>query len=548
MQKPLLLPAIALLAAACSQNQTSSSGETAASFSRDSLMHTIQILSSDSFEGRKPFSPGETKTVAYLENAFKQLGLEPGNGNSYVQDVPMVEITPEAGAVMKVQSPKGSFDLKRTDDFVVSTENTDSMVSLNNDELVFAGYGVVAPEYNWNDYAGMDVKGKVVLVMVNDPGFGVDTTLFKGKTMTYYGRWTYKYEEAARQGAKAVLIIHNTDAASYPFSVVQSSWGTSNLYLDKRGDKQYHCALQGWVSAAAAKKILAAAGKDSSLLLSANRRGFTAVPLHEKLSLQVKVKAAYNTSHNVIAKITGSKRPGEYIIYTAHWDHLGIGKPDAKGDSIYNGAIDNASGAAALIEIARAFTSLKEKPERSILFLAVTAEEQGLLGSEYYAEHPIYPLPKTVADLNMDVVDAYDKKKDIVIAGAGQNELEDYLAEAGKQQGRYLAPEAHPEAGHYFRSDHFCFAKAGVPALSAGGGIDVVGKGKEYGRKLEDDYTANRYHQPADEYDASWTFDGGLQDMQLLFSVGEKLANESAFPQWKDGSEFKAARDKMMKE
>ncbi len=534
--------------AACNQHTSSTSEEGAASFNRDSLMQHIKMLSSDSFEGRKPFSPGETKTVAYMENAFKQLGLDPGNGNSYVQDVPMVEITPTPDAVMKVQSPNSSFDLKRTDDFVISTQITDSMVSLNNDELIFAGYGVVAPEYNWNDYAGIDVKGKVVLVMVNDPGFGVDTTIFKGKTMTYYGRWTYKYEEAARQGAKAVLIIHNTQAASYPFGVVQNSWGSSNLFLDKRDDKQYHCALQGWVSADAAKKLLAAAGKDTSLLLSANKQGFKAVALNEKLSLNVKVKAVYNISHNVIAKITGTKRPDECIIYTAHWDHLGIGKPDAKGDSIYNGALDNASGSAALIEIARAFTSLKEKPERTIIFLSVTGEEQGLLGSEYYATHPVYPLNKTVADINMDVVDAYEKKKDIVITGAGQNELEDYVAEVAKQQGRYLAPEAHPEAGHYFRSDHFCFARIGVPALDCKGGIDVADKGKEYGKKEEDDYVQNHYHQPSDEYDSSWTFDGGIQDLQLLFLVGKKLANESTFPQWKQGSEFKAIRDNMMKQ
>ncbi|HEX5151972.1 MAG TPA: M28 family metallopeptidase [Parafilimonas sp.] len=545
MRKLFFFSVITLFIVACNQNETSTSEENSASFSRDSLMHHINILASDSFEGRKPFSEGETKAVDYMQNAFKKLGLEPGNGNSYIQDVPLVEITPVPDAVMNVQSPKGSFDLKKTEDFVIATQNTDSLISLNNDELIFAGYGVVAPEYNWNDYAGIDVKGKVVLVMVNDPGFGVDTTIFKGRTMTYYGRWTYKYEEAARQGAKAVLIIHNTDAASYPFNVVQNSWGTSNLYLDKRGDKQYHCALQGWVSADAAKKLLAAAGKDTSLLLSANKQGFKAVPLNEKLSLNVKVKATYNTSHNVIAKLTGGKRPDEYVIYTAHWDHLGIGKPDEKGDSIYNGGLDNASGSAALIEMARAFISLKEKPERTIIFLSVTAEEQGLLGSEYYATHPVYPLNKTVADLNMDGVNPLDKTNDIVISGAGQNDLEDDIAEVAKQQNRYLAPESHPEAGYYFRSDHFCFARVGVPALSCAGGIDVVGKGKEYGKKLEDDYTANRYHRPGDEYDPSWTFDGGIQDLQMLFLVGKKLANQSAFPQWKQGSEFKAIRDNM---
>jgi len=544
MRKLFFFSFTTLLIAACNQKEPST-GESVVSFSRDSLMQHIKVLASDSFEGRKPFSAGEIKAVDYMQNAFKDLGLESGNGDSYVQDVPLVEITPMPDAVMKVQSPEGRFDLKRTEDFVIATQNTDSVVSLNNDELIFAGYGVVAPEYNWNDYAGIDVKGKVVLVMVNDPGFGVDTTIFKGKTMTYYGRWTYKYEEAARQGAKAVLIIHNSDAASYPFNVVQNSWGTSNLYLDKRGDNQYHCALQGWVSADAAKKLLAAADKDTSLLLSANKQGFKAVPLNEKLSLNVKVKATYNTSHNVIAKLTGSKRPDQYIIYTAHWDHLGIGKPDEKGDSIYNGALDNASGSAALIEMARAFISLKEKPERSIIFLSVTAEEQGLLGSEYYAEHPIYPLNKTVADLNMDGVNPLDKTNDIVISGAGQNDLEDYVAEVAKQQNRYLAPESHPEAGHYFRSDHFCFARVGVPALSCAGGIDVVGKGKEYGKKLEDDYTANRYHRPGDEYDSSWTFDGGIQDLQMLFLVGKKLAAETTLPQWKQGSEFKAIRDNM---
>ncbi|MDE3145068.1 MAG: M20/M25/M40 family metallo-hydrolase [Bacteroidota bacterium] len=513
-------------------------------FNKDSLTQHIKMLASDSFQGRKPFSIGEIKAVDYIQNTFKNLGLEPGNGNSFIQDVPLVEITPNPDAVMKVQSPKGNFELQKTTDFVISTNKTDSLISLKNDELIFAGYGVVAPEYNWNDYAGIDVKGKVVLVLVNDPGFGVDTTIFKGNTMTYYGRWTYKYEEAARQGAKACLIIHNTAAASYPFNVVQNSWGSSNLYLDEKGSTEPHLALQGWVSADAAKKLFAAAGKDTSLIVSANKNTFKAVSLNEKLSLNVKVKSTFNVSHNVIAKITGTKRPDEYVIYTAHWDHFGIGKKDEKGDSIYNGAIDNASGTAALLEMARVFKESKNKPERTVVFLSVTAEEQGLLGSAYYAAHPVYPLNKTVADINMDGINAFEKTNDITITGAGQNDLEDYVTEFGKAQGRYIAPEAHPEAGHYYRSDHFSFAKVGVPALDCSGGIDVVGKGKEYGKKLEDDYTANRYHRPADEFDPKWTFEGGLQDMQLLFSVGKKLANESTWPQWKTGSEFKAIRDK----
>jgi len=545
MKKSLLVSALLILTTLISCKQKNDNQDGLDSFNTDSLKQHIKVLASDEFMGRKPFSIGETKAVEYIKNTFEKMGLEPGNGNNFLQDVPLVEITPNADAAMKITSSKGSFELKKTEDFVLSTEKTDSVISLNNDELVFAGYGVVAPEYNWNDYAGLDVKGKVVLVMVNDPGFGTnDTTLFKGNTMTYYGRWTYKYEEAARQGAKACLIIHNTKAASYPFSVVQNSWGTSNLFLDKRGSKEQQLSLQGWVSGNAAKKLLTAAGKDTTLLASANVKGFKAVPLDLKLSLNVKVKAVYNMSHNVVAKITGSKRPDEYIIYTAHWDHLGVGKKDAKGDSIYNGAIDNASGTAALLEIAKAFKSLKQKPERTVIFLSVTAEEQGLLGSAYYAHHPIYPLNKTVANLNMDGINAFGKTNDIMVVGQGQNEVEDYVAEVAKLQGRYISKEEHLEAGHYYRSDHFNFAKVGVPALDCSAGQDFIGKEKGYGEKLRDDYVNNHYHKPADEFDNNWTFDGGIMDIKMLFLVGKKIANETTFLKWKNGSEFKAIRER----
>jgi len=523
----------------------SESETTAVSFNRDSLAGHIIVLASDSFQGRKPFSPGEKMTLDYLVNEFRSMGLEPGNGDSYLQEVPMVKITPEPDSLMKVESAKGNFALKRSSDYVFFTEKTDSVISLDRDELIFAGYGVVAPEYNWDDYAGINVKGKVVLVMVNDPGFGTsDTTIFKGNTMTYYGRWTYKYEEAARQGAKACLVIHNEKAASYPFSVVQNSWGSSNLFLDKRNSNQHNLDLQGWISADAMKKILAAAGKDTALLLQANRHGFKAIPLGEKISTRVRIKAEYKTSQNVIAKITGTKRPDEYILYTAHWDHLGIGRPDAQGDSIFNGALDNASGTAALLEMARAFQNLKEKPERTILFLSVTGEEQGLLGSEYYGQHPIYPLRKTVADLNMDGIRPNEKSNDIVITGFGQNELENYVADAAKVQGRYLAPESHPEAGHYFRSDHFSLAKVGVPALDVSGGIDIAGKGKDYGKNQQEDYVSHHYHTPSDEFNPKWTFEGGIQDMELLFMIGKRLAFEASWPKWKAGSEFKAVRER----
>lgn len=543
-QLAFLLPVtLASILQSCNQPKKDDK-ESSATFNRDSLAKHIIVLASDSFQGRKPFTLGETRTLDYMETQFRSVGLEPGNGSSFLQEVPMVDIKTQPDSTMIVDSRSGSFRLSYLKDYVLSTEKTDPLISLNHDELIFAGYGVVAPEYNWNDYAGMNVKGKVVLVMVNDPGFGTtDTSIFKGRTMTYYGRWTYKFEEAARQGAKACLIIHNTEAASYPFSVVQSSWGSSNLYLDIKGSNQRHCALQGWVSADAAKKILAAAGKDTTLLLQANQHGFKAVALGEKLSTKIRVKSVYNHSRNVIGKITGSKRPDEYILYTAHWDHLGIGKPDAKGDSIYHGALDNASGSAALIEMARAFMNGKEKPERTILFLSVTGEEQGLLGSEYYAEHPIYPLSKTVANLNMDGIGPYEKSNDVVIYGYGQNELENYVADLAKSQGRYIAPEARPEAGSYFRSDHFSFAKAGVPALDMEGGIDIVGKGKDYGKKQMDEFVANHYHQPSDQYDPSWTFEKGIQDMDLLFMIGKKLASETSWPAWKPGSEFKAIRD-----
>ena len=531
-------------AVACHPGATGSAGDSGlATFNKDSLADAIKVLSSDSFQGRRPFTAGETRTIDYLVKSYTALGLEPGNGNSYTQDVPLVEISPVGTPTLQLQSPKGKTAFQNLNDFVLWTERPDSVIKVDASDVVFAGFGVVAPEYNWNDYAGLDVKGKIVLVMVNDPGF-YDSTLFKGHTMTYYGRWTYKYEEAARQGAKACLIIHNTAAASYPFTVVQSSNGGVKLHLDTRSTPSYQLAVQGWITSETAKKFLMAAGKDSSLLVAAQHRGFKAVPLNVKVSASLAVKEVYNMSHNVIAKITGSKYPDEYVIYSAHWDHLGIGKPDAKGDSIYNGAADNASGTAALLQIARAFESQSQKPERTIIFLSVTAEEQGLLGSAWYGQHPVYPVAKTVANLNIDVLNTYGPTKDITYSGKGQSELEDYLADEAKKNGRYIAPEDHPEAGHYFRSDHFSFARAGVPSLTADGGVDDLTRGIAYGKQKHDEYTALRYHQPADQYDSTWDLTGGLQDVELLYTIGERLANSHEWPQWKAGSEFKAIRDR----
>jgi Zn-dependent M28 family amino/carboxypeptidase len=515
-------------------------------FSADSLIKHVAVLASDAFEGRKPFTRAETKTINYLQEQFKALGLQPGNGNSYLQDVPMVNIATKAAPELKVTSAKENFTLKGFDDYVIWTDKTDKQISLTNTEVVFAGYGVVAPEYNWNDYAGLDVKNKVVLVLVNDPGFNSgDTTLFKGKTMTYYGRWTYKFEEAARQGAKGCLIVHNTEAASYPFSVVQNNWNASRLHLDNRGKKVAYCDMIGWLSAPAAKRLLTAANQNETLLAQADKRGFKPVSLGVRVSASMGVTATFNKSHNVIATIPGSKRPDEYIIYSSHWDHLGYGKPDATGDSIYNGALDNASGTAGLLELARVFKSLRVKPERTIVFLSVTAEEQGLWGSAYYAEDPIYPTAETVANINMDGLKAFEKTKDIVVVGAGQSELEEYLSEAAKQQGRYVAYETHPEAGSYYRSDHFNFAKVGIPALYTNAGVDVPGKEKDYGQKQADEYTKLHYHRPSDQYDPkTWTMEGGIEDLKLIYLVGHRLAFENKFVQWKSGSEFKAIRDK----
>lgn len=511
------------------------------------LEQTIGTLASDEFEGRRPFTNGEKKTLTYLEEQFKALGLEPGNGSSYVQEVPMVEITPSADTILTVAGGKKNIKLSGFKDYVLWTERTDSVITWKNEEVVFAGFGVVAPEYNWNDYKDLDVKGKIVLVLVNDPGFGgTDSTFFRGNTMTYYGRWMYKFEEAARQGAKGCLVIHNTVPAGYGFWVPQNGWNAPHLYLDPRGKNNYFCEGIGWIAMPAVEKLFSSAGLNFNELQSQAREpGFKGINLGVKVSTAMGVTTVYNKSYNVISKITGTEKPDEYIIYTAHWDHLGIGKPNDKGDSIYNGALDNAGGVASMLEIAKAFKAMKNKVKRTIVFLSVTAEEQGLWGSGYYAQNPVYPIDQTVANINLDFINAAGKMKDVTVIGIGQSELEDYLKEEATKQNRYLAPEPNPVIGLYFRSDHFHFAKMGVPALFIGTGIDHVGKGKEYGKQFEDEYNKDRYHQPSDEFTpGKWDMSGAQQDAELLFQVGKRLAFEEKWPQWKNGSEFKAIRDK----
>ncbi len=504
----------------------------------------LKILASDDFLGRKPFTAGEDKTIAYLESELKKLGLEPGNNGSYFQEVPLVEITPIPDSTMQIKGGKnGSFNLKLRDDYVLYTQREQADIKVEDAPLVFCGYGVVAPEIGWNDFAGTDMKGKIAVVLVNDPDFGGgDTTLFKGETMTYFGRWTYKYEEAARQGALGILIIHETRAAGYPWLVPQGSL-TPRLNLQSQNNGADYCAIQGWMTLTAAAQLFKAANvQGDELFEKAKQKDFKPIPLGLTATTGLKNTFKKSTSKNVVAMLRGTERPDETIIYSTHWDHLGVGAP-IEGDSIYNGAVDNASGTAAQLAIAQAFTKLQEKPKRSIVFLFVTAEEQGLLGSEYYAANPIFPINKTVANINMDALNPNGRMKDLTIVGFGQSDLEDYAKAEAEKQGRYIQAEQEPEKGFYFRSDHFNFAKVGIPALYASGRYDHLEKGKEYGKQKADDYTINRYHQPSDEYTSgTWELGGMTQDAALFYNIGLKLANESTFPDWKTASEFKGIR------
>lgn len=544
-----LLPAAFGFLSACqsADTGTSTADEKAsfAAFSTESYSNYVTALASDEMEGRKPFTEGERKTLAYLEEQAKALDLQPGNGDSYLQEVPLMEITTTAAQSMQVKSPKGTFTLEGREDYVIWAGQIEPTIEMKQEELVFAGFGIVAPEYNWNDYAGLDVKGKVVVIFVNDPGFyRKDSTFFNGSAMTYYGRWTYKFEEAARQGAKGCLIIHDTAPAGYAINVVQNNWNTAKQYLDTRGKDLYKCAMEGWLSSEAAKKIFEASGSSLSTALDKALAGnFKPESLNTTISTSMQVDVKYDKSYNFIATIPGSEKPRETIIYSAHWDHLGIGKADSKGDSIYNGAVDNATGVAGLLEIAKAFKSLPEKPDRTIVFLAVTAEEQGLLGSAYYTLNPVFPLDKTVANLNMDMLNPYGKTNDIVVIGKGQSELEEYLDQEAKKADRYSVAEPTPEAGLYYRSDHFNFAKVGVPALFAGGGVDHAEKGEAHGTKMREGYVANYYHKAADEVTDEWDMAGILEDLKLFFAIGKRLAYTEEWPAWKEGSEFKAARD-----
>ena len=507
--------------------------------------HTA-VLSADEFGGRAPATAGEELTINYLREQFMALGIPPGNGDSYFQEVQVTEMTTAPDAVLEMQSASGDYEtaLIYGDDMVVGTQRQVPATAVENSEVVFVGYGIVAPERGWDDYAGLDVAGKTVLILVNDPGYATqDPQLFNGNAMTYYGRWVYKYAEAARQGAAAALIVHETGPAGYGWDVVYNSWSGPQISLSAADRNAGRAAIEGWLTLDAAEALFAGAGMDyQEQKAAAARPGFQAVPLGDlRARVSITNSVRTSTTQNVIAAIPGSERPEETIIYTAHWDHLGT-NPALEGDQIYNGAADNASGTAALLALAY-LHSQQPPPARSIVFLAVTAEESGLLGSQWYAENPIFPIPQTVANINMDNMNTVGKTHDVVVVGYNSSELEHYLEDAAAAQGRYLAPEPTPERGYYYRSDHFNFARVGVPALYAESGEDNIERGREWGRQQAEDYVTNRYHAPSDEYDPEWDFSGAAQDVLLYFNIASRLAGEDTFPNWFEGNEFRAVRD-----
>lgn len=485
------------------------------------VLNHIKVLASDDFQGRKPGTAGEDKTVAYLEAEFAKLGLKPGNTNgTYVQNVPMVGITPEATPLV-LEKGGQKLELQYRDDYVAWTKRVTGRVALGASELVFAGYGVEAPEFNWDDFKGVDVKGKTIVVLINDPAVPgpdgkLDPKVFGGDAMTYYGRWTYKFEKGADKGAAGVLIVHETGPAGYGFNVVQGNTG-EKLDLVTPDKNMGRAAIEGWLALDKARALFALAGHDfDALKKAAASRDFKPVPLGVTATMSLKNTLRTMDSRNVVAKLEGADPvlKDEYVIYTSHWDHFGVGEP-VKGDNIYNGAADNASGVAVTLEIARAFAQAKPAPKRSILFLFVTAEEQGLLGSQYYSVMPIYPLEKTLAVINIDVANTWGRTKDMTVIGMGASDLDDYLRDTAREQGRVLRPDPEPEKGFYYRSDHFNFAKQGVPALDPSEGIEFIGKPADYGMKMRERFTKEDYHTPSDEVKPDWDLSGAAEDAKL---------------------------------
>ncbi|HEU0098521.1 MAG TPA: M28 family metallopeptidase [Allosphingosinicella sp.] len=509
------------------------------------LTTATQILSSDEYEGRAPTTKGEEKAVAYIARRFEQAGLQPGNKGSWYQDVPMVEIS-STPSTLRITGGATPLDLGWRTDFVANTYRAAAKVELADSEMVFVGYGINAPERGWNDYAGADVRGKTVVILVNDPDWQDDDLdgPFNGRAMTYYGRWTYKYEEAARQGAAGAFIVHDNDPAAYGWNVVQSSWTGPQYNLDEPGGHMDQSKVIGWLTNPAARRLLAASGEDLAALTAAARKpGFKAVPLRTRASVGLTNAIKRQSSRNVVGILPGAKRPNEYVLYTAHWDHLGRCDADSSGDDICNGALDNATGTAGLIALAEAHAK-RGNAERSIVFLAVTGEESGLLGSKYYSEHPLYPLAQTAGGINMDGLNVVGNTRDFVVIGKGKSELEAYMKRATDRYGLEIKNEPAPQAGYYYRSDHFSLARQGVPMLYAEGGEDLVVGGPSAGHAAAEDYRKNRYHQPSDEYDPRWDWSGAIRDLEIYWMIGRELADSTDWPNWNPGDEFRAIRDK----
>ena len=515
------------------------------------FMQHVNVLASDEFEGRAPSTPGGQKTVAYLQQEFKKIGLEPAFGDSYRQAVPLMELNvTNSPALSLAHSDSGVDTLAYKEDSVVFTSRTADVSEIKQSELVFVGYGVVAPEYGWNDYEGVDMTGKTAIILVNDPGYrSPESDLFKGRTMTYYGRWTYKFEEAARQGAAGAIIVHEDGAAGYPWEVVSGSWSGPQYNLFTADGNKDNLAVESWITKPAAEKLFAKNSLNyQELVTKAGQVGFEPVTLKSIASARLETTYRQSDSYNVGAVIKGSKRPDEMFIYTAHWDHLGV-KDVADGeDAIFNGAQDNATGIAALLEIAEAFKALPTAPERSVMFLAVTAEESGLLGSKQYAEDPAFPMNKTVAGINIDAMSTAGATDDIVIVGFGNSQMDKYLEAAATPQGRVLVAESTPEKGYFYRSDHFNLAKKGVPMLYAEAGLTVRGKPAGYGKAEAERYVKERYHKAGDEVHPEWDNGGIMQDLNAHFRIGLSISDSNDWPQWSDGNEFKAIREASMKE
>ena len=544
MMKNVILCLLTILSISCSY-LLKNSGEDAILYKN--IGKHISILSSDKFTGRMPTTGAEKLTTDYISSQMKEIGLEPANNGSYFQEVPLLSVSSKLANSLDFETPKGTLKLSKLTEYVAFSRRMEEELSLNQSQLIFAGFGITAPEYNRDDFQGMDLTGKTILVFVNDPGYGTNDTYFKGNTMTYYGRWTYKFEEAARRGAKGCLIVHETGQAGYPWQVVRNNGETTKLYLNPENGNKDRCAFEGWISKSSAEQLFSACGLSfEQAKQMALQKDFKPQILPVKVSGKMFNHFETKTSKNVCGLIRGSKRPDEAIVFTAHWDHLGIGTK-VNGDSIYNGATDNASAVAWMLEIARAFKTA-QPVERSVLFISVTCEESGLLGSGYYAEHPFFPMNKTVACINTDVMLFLGKFKDVMITGSGQSELDEWVNREAVKQGRYLAPDPNPENGMFFRSDQFPFVKQGVPAIYAKGYVDAVKYGKVETMKIVDKYWKETYHTPSDEYHPETAdLSGIVEDAKLLYQVGTNLANSSAWPAWNKDSEFKAVRDQSRK-